>query len=435
MNSNTLSKYLHDEESPFDFNREISRSSYFWTFWLIAISNINMFLGNVILFVTFVIAAITFITKNKKIQSQFETFVILIILVLIGQSLWYMNFAIGSMMSLITRIFTAFFIISIIGKDFFKAFIDVIYFLAVISIIMWVLIVLFPPFYRFLILNVAPLFDFYLYEIKYARPAPHMILFTFNHGVFINDSGIARLFIRNSGPFTEPSVFAPYLVIAFTLNYLREKKAFNKRNLVFMFAMFTSYSTGGFVVLGMLGGAAVLLERGAKKILLLPISVLIFLYAFFNIEAFGEEIGQKVTDLNSSDIRYAKRTRLVNAILDINDLFNHPFFGKGFYKDETELANRSLGDYLTRRTNGTTKFLNRYGFIGFFIFFYSIYKSYRIWGIWTNAPPVFALVGVFGLMLVGFGNSIFEKPFFFGLGFAGIILTEHLRVAIREHKE
>lgn len=423
------------QSNPFAIPEKLPFEQYAWTFWLIAISNINFFLGNVILFATFIFAGLTFLAKNKPFQREFESYIVFFVFVLIGQSLWYLNFAIGPIVSLLTRIFTAYFIINIVGRHFFKAFIDVMYFIASFSLVMWVIIVLFPSIYDFLLFNVAPVFDFYFYEIKFARPAPHMILFTFNHGTFINDVGIGRFFIRNSGPFTEPSVYAPYLVIAYTLNFMIEKKPFTKKNIIFILAMFTSYSTGGFVVLGLVGGAAIIVEKGSKKILLLPITVLIFFYAFFNVEAFGEEIDQKVTEISTGDIRYAKRTRLVNAILDFEDVFNHPFFGKGFVKDDVEIASRELGDYLIRRTNGTTKFLNRYGFIGFFIFFFAIYRSYKAWQLWTGAPMLIAVVGILGLTLVGFGNSIFEKPFFFGLGFVGIVIMQHLRLAIREQSE
>lgn len=435
MSSNSAAKVWDPSDNPLIFDDKLPWGKYGWTFWLIAISNINFFLGNIILFITFTVALAVFITRNYKIHTQFETYVLLFVVVLVGQSFWYMNFALGSIASLGTRIVTAYLIISIVGKDFFKAFIDVMYFFAILSLVMWLLIVISPAFYEFMVTKIAPLFDFYFYDIEMARPAPHVILFTFNHGAFINDSGIGRLFIRNSGPFTEPSVYAPYLTIAFSLNYMLTGKTFDKKNLFFIIAMFTSYSTGGFVVLGLLGAGAILMEKGSKKIILLPIAMIVFLYSFINVAAFGDEIEQRLDEVQTSDLRYANRTRLVNALLDLEEVFIHPVFGKGFYKDQEEKANASLQKYLDRRTNGTTKFLNRYGFFGFFVFFYFIYMSYKSWALWTGSHYLFSFLSIFALMLVGFGNSIFEKPFFFALGFVGFVLKDYMRMVIEEYRE
>lgn len=403
-------------------NSDFKPIDYFLCYSLIAISGVNFFLGNTILAFLFGFLLL-FYYKKIKISNFIVGYLVVLSLILAGSAINYSYLSLNNYISLFFRIGVAYIILFILGKKFIYLYVRVLYFLGLISLVFWLLFVLIPPFERFILFNITPIFDHYLYEIgeDLKPPAPHFIIYTMNHeGANIANSGLGgalsslrgfeRIYMRNSVCFTEPSTAMLFIIPALAFSLVIYKKITSKEVIVFILVVLTSWSTGGFVVLFLLLTGWYFTQRGGKnKLLMLPITILVAYQAFYNVDAFGDELSTKFNEAASMDLQYAKRTRLVNAILDINESFSHPLFGKGFY-----VENRPL-DYYDWRTNGTTFLLNRYGYIAFFLYFFFIFKFFDLLCYSFNANKQFALVMILSLILIGFGNKNFEKPFFIGL--------------------
>lgn len=405
----------------FFYNKQIRITDYILCYTLIAISGVNFFLGNTILAIVFSFTLLIYY-KKIKIINFFLFYLITITIILLGSALTYSSFNFNNYLSLFFRIGTAYVIIFILGKNFIYLYIKIIYYLSIISLFFWTLFVLSPGFESFVLFKITPIFDHYLYDISDRNlPAPHFIIYTMNHGGIdlvtfglnsgLSDlNGFSRIFMRNSVCFTEPSTAMLFIIPALSFSLIVFKNITSKEVIVFILVVITSWSTGGFAILFFLLSGWYFTQGGGKnKLLMFPLTLLIAYYSFLNIESFGSEITSKLDEAAYSNLEYAKRTRLVNAVLDINESFNHPLFGKGFFVENRPYT------YFDWRTNGTTFLLNRYGYIAFILYFFLIYKFFDLLCYSYKIDKQFALIMLLSLIFIGFGNKNFEKPLFIGL--------------------
>lgn len=410
------------------YYKNLKPIEYVFCYILIAISGVNYFLGNKILAVVFIFALFYHI-KNLKITNFLIWYIVALILILAGSAVHYSYISISNYVSLFFRLAVGYLILSILGKKFIYLYIRIMYILGIISLIFWAIFVFIPPVERLVLFNITPFFDHYTFTITpdMKPPAPHFIIYTMNHegantaisglsGALASLSGFDRIYMRNSMCFTEPSTAMFFVLPALAFSLVIFKKITSKETIVFILVVLTSWSTGGYVILFLLLSGWYFTQRSGNKLIMLPITLLVAYQAFYNVESFGDELSTKFDEATTQNLQYAKRTRLVNAILDINESFSHPVFGKGFYKE-----NRSL-DYYDWRTNGTTFLLNRYGYIAFFFFFFLIYKFFDLLCRSFNVNRQFALVMIISLIMIGFGNKNFEKPLFIGLTMFSSIL-------------
>lgn len=396
-------------------------TDYILCYILVAISGVNFFLGNPILAIVFMGTFIIFY-KTIKITNFIVFYLLAVAVILLGSALDYSSYNFNNYLSLFSRIGIAYIILYVLGNKFIYLYIKIMYYLSIISLFFWSIFVLSPGLERIFVLNITPLFDHYFYEMsKEVLPAPHFIIYTMNHeginimrtgleGAIASLSGFDRIFMRNSVCFTEPSTAMYFIIPALAFSLAIYKKITRKEIIIFILVIITSWSTGGFAVLFFLLAGWYFIKKGRKnKLLMFPISLLIAYYTFMNVESFGLEITTKIDEVRNTNLEYAKRTRLVNAVLDVEESLKHPLFGKGFYVEARPLT------YYDWRTNGTTFLLNRYGYIAFVIYFFLIYKFFNLICYSFNINKQFALIMLVSLILIGFGNKNFEKPLFIGL--------------------
>lgn len=412
-------------------NNNLKLTDYILCYILIAISGVNFFLGNTILAIVFGFTLLIFY-KKIKFSNFIIYYLVTVLIILLGSAIMYSSFNLNNYLSLLFRIGTAYIIIFILGEKFIYAYIKILYYLSLISLFFWTTFVLFPGFERFVLFKITPFFDHYLFKISESDnlPAPHFIIYTMNHigmnldrvglsDALSNLEGINRINMRNSVCFTEPSTAMLFIIPALSFSLILFKRITCKEVIVFILVILTSWSTGGYAILFFILMGWYFTQKGGKnKLIMFPISILVAYFAFFNVESFGLEIMEKANEASSANLQYAKRTRLVNAVLDIEESFNHPIFGKGFYVED-----RSIKSYFDWRTNGTTYLLNRYGYIAFFLYFFLIYKFFKLLCISYNINKQFALVMIISLIFIGFGNKNFEKPLFISLTMIYSILS------------
>ncbi len=413
-------------------NINLKLTDYILCYILIAISGVNFFLGNTILAIVFIITLIIFY-KKIKLSNFIIYYLITVGIILLGSAVTYSSFNINNYLSLFVRIGTAYLILFILRINFLYAYVKILYYLSLISLVFWFVFVLSPGFERFVLFKITPFFDHYLFKISEQDnlPAPHFIIYTMNHvgmnlasfglsDALSNLEGINRIYMRNSVCFTEPSTAMLFIIPALAYSLILFKKISSKEVIVFILVIITSWSTGGYAVLFFLLAGWYFTQKGGKnKFIMFPIAMLVAYFAFFNVESFGVEILGKVDEVSNTNLQYAKRTRLVNAALDIEESFKHPLFGKGFYAENRPRT------YYDWRTNGTTYLLNRYGYVAFFLYFFLIYKFFDLLCYSFNVNKQFALIMIASLMFIGFGNKNFEKPLFISLTMIYSILSFH----------
>ena len=135
------------------------------------------------------------------------------------------------------RIFLAYFTVRVLGKNFTKYYVDIIYVLSIMGFFIYVPQLIVPGFGRFLISSISPLLRNPLYsgDIWYA---PDIIFYVFNSGVGM---------YRNCGPFWEPGAYSGFLVIAMIFHYLESKTITDKKSIVLILALLSTFSTTGLI--------------------------------------------------------------------------------------------------------------------------------------------------------------------------------------------
>lgn len=413
----------------------ISKKEYFLTTLLIAISGVNYFLGNTYLAISCFIVFLFFFDKQKIRYKIVGGYLLVVAIAFAGSALWYSRFDVTSYVSMFVRIITAFMIVDTLRHKFVHAYVDVMFKISIVGLFFWSLFVLFPSIEHSFLANITPIFDFYLYEtnegisshLEGQRPAPHFIIYTMNHGNsgflseqmdYLSDlNGMNRIFMRNSLCFTEPSVAMLFVIPALFFNLVLTKQLISKTSIVFILAIFTSLSTGGLTVLFLVLGGWILVQNDFKsKVFSVPVISVIAVFAFYNIEQFGTEILDKVNELQQANLAKASRTRFVSGYLDFKEALHHPVFGKGFKRDDT------WNYFDDHRNNGTTYILTKYGFIIFFLYFGLMYRFFKQLCIKHQVSWKYAFVMLLAILLVGFGNKNFEKPFFIGLSMMFLVL-------------
>ncbi len=383
----------------------------------------NFFLGNTYLFFIFLISF--FIYLNKFESSSFlPKYLAFVFIMLMGNAIWYLRFDTNNYISLLFRILTAYIILKLLKDKFVYTYVKIIYFICIVGLFFWLLFVLFPAVEKFFIYNITPHFNFYDYEYgtddDHARPAPHFLIYTMNFGetgLLFSDadyisslSGINRFLMRNSLCFTEPSVAMLFVIPALFFNLILKNKFFTRENVIFIISIFTSMSTGGLAVLSFLVSGWLITNKDISKLkpFIIPIALVLSYISFIYIDSFGKEIMEEFSYLKDGNIKNQARTRFVSGYLDFEESFSHPLFGKGFksYVNWT---------YEEHRNNGTTFLLNRYGYITFFLYFFLIFKYFKYLCLKHSVNVKFSIIMIFSLILIGFGNKNFEKPFFIGL--------------------
>ena len=227
--------------------------------------------------------------------------------------------------------------------------------------------------------------------------------------------------VRNCGPFWEPGAYGGYLVIAYMLNTIREKKLMGKINILFIVATISTQSTTAYLALFAFIVCYIFFEDysyGVKS-LIIVFGVAGYV-AFQTIPFLGDKIKEENKGAKDAIEEVGGDTRMASAILDWDDIKGYPFSGRGLWP-ETRVDKKF--EYVIRN-NGFTNFIATWGILFFFVYFYWYYKGFsefcRIYGASKLIPMVLLVI----IWLLSFSENYFDSPFFWAFVFFGIPLKD-----------
>jgi hypothetical protein len=116
-----------------------------------------------------------------------------------------------------------------------------------------------------------------------------------------------------------------------------------------------------------------------------------------------------------SNIAYKERvnSRIVSGNINFSNFLSSPIFGIGrFFQIDDE---ENTGN------NGTTLLLAEFGIVGFGYYMMCMYISYKNYCKVLNYNNKFPLILVVSILILGYSQGIFQKPFFIGLSFMYMI--------------
>ena len=316
------------------------------------------------LILSLLFALYLFIKNKKNIDKLFVNFSLLFFLVNIFLFFSLLKFDIFLSGYMYLKFLYAYLSIKNIGLDFFKNIVKIGYYGAIISL----------AFFSFQIIN----YDFTFKFVGFLQNSFDFLTFrneSFANNILFTVNSSAEF--RNSGFMWEPKGFANFLIISiFFQLVIGSFKVFNKKMLIMLIALITTFSTTGFIALFSLLIFYFLNKNLKTSLIFFPIFILFSSIIFFNSDFLYDKIVYELSLTKEyENLLYQKKDykddvyslgRTGSFIVDINDLKNRPFFGYGFTRE-----NRTQSDFVKLiRVNGLSDLLAVYGIVGFILYFY-----------------------------------------------------------------
>lgn len=380
---------------------------YFFLFLLIATSGMPFFTAkdNLITAIVFIVSCLYFILKGFRIKTFVFWVIVFLCVITLGQTIKFNYLDPITTIGLFLRWLIPFFIITIVGNDFVEHYINIIYYLVIISFVFFIPSILIPGFEEFLLNNIAPIFNqnslgAYSYN-------ENILIYTIKTGVTLGWDTY-----RNSGPFWEPGAFAGYCNIALLFNIAINKKIFNKIGIILLLAVFSTFSGAGYLTtFFILISYYILINHHRGRWLIGIVFVIIAYFSIINIPRINTKLGIALEQLSYENVNNLGSSRMVSARLDIQDAVKNPIFGKG----RNQFTRFDQGEYSMHRNNGLTDLLVKYGVPFWAFYFYFIYVSFRNISVFYGIDKSFALIAMGAIGIMGFAEVYFQSFFFIGL--------------------
>lgn len=300
-----------------------------------------------------------------------------------------------------------------------------------ISFVFFIPSLVFPSFESFLISEVAPFFERTGSRYGYSYN-PNFIIYTLNTG--ITNTSMSDFYFfpgRNPGPFHEAGGFAVFLVPAIAINAFRKGVFFSRWNLILTAGLISTFSTSGYIALGVFSVLYIFIQyRAYASLFLLPLLIWGFYIAFTSIGFLGEKIETRFTGFDVEAAQKAqRRERFANFIVDMNDAVHYPLTGRGA-NEHTRFANFEEFNGKTHKNNGVSDLAATYGLVFFIVYFVLLFRAFKVC-FELYSENIFMMAGslLFLVLLVGFSQVVFENFFFLTLMFLGLLPKENFKNA------
>lgn len=279
-------------------------------------------------------------------------------------------------------------------RKFIECYNKVILFLAVTSLIVWVLLNMDVDWVRkFDIIHdyaYSRYYDIHIYAVAYNAAA---------------GSGT----IRNNSIFWEPGAYQLFLNISIFFDLIYKKRTMSPGIIIKIIALFTTFSTTGYIILGLIIALKYLnLKRTIEKLLVFIVGITMFFGIFW------QNFLDKFSTTGDSYMSYSRRS--FDVIFDLKVWCGSPFsflFGVGMKEYQNQfgtLLSDWMGSHMVTAgasSNGLTSLLSMYGIMGFtiIIFFYTccIYKFRND----IDTKVIFAVLLIF-MIAVATENFLFS---------------------------
>jgi hypothetical protein len=352
--------------------------------------------------IIYFLAIFSFFYYGRSIDRFFYILLGAILTLLVLQAYKFGNFSVRSFIGIVFLWLVPYFVLKALGLKIIDYFIKILYFLAVISLILWSLCNISEPIHLFLFKIV----DFLgtdpesgecliIYNLEHHRP---------------NDI----LFMRNAGPFAEGGIFSCYLIVALVINTIYVKKLLEKKNIVFIFSIITTMSTAGYVALFLFISLFYLLKRNIMtRLVLFPISLFIGWIAFSKLPFMEEKIQSQYESQNKMSLnRNVRVGRFHSALVSLKIIKKNPIIGKGLYRKDRFLSRREEEIGITGTSNGVVDFALKYGLVIWVVYFYLFYIALKRLCLLNSFNLEFAFLGIIPIVVTGLAQTPFASPFF-----------------------
>ena len=378
------------------------------------------FTGDINLAIDAGITLFIFIATGKRFQFVFLKLLFAFVILMMAHVVLFQKFQIGPFAGFIVRFVYAFCAVRVIGEDFPKYYVKMMYVFTIVSLFLWVIFAFVPGTY-----NAAMSFARNFVEPLelYEHNRNNLIFYT------LGGTWLQQVPPRNAGPFWEPGAFGVFLVLAVLFNTMLTKNLFDKKNLVFFAAIITTFSLGTYTstfLLIML--YYILVKKVIKGFAIVPMIAIgiLAVYSFYEFDFLGEKLFERERFADQQledDMTYENLDYLVGrneqSRLDMRDFQKSPIVGTGLFQ-EYEFGFSA---------SGVTFVLRTWGVLGTLLLFVTMYFSFKRYVQYRNLEKGFALLGLITLIVIAISQSLYGKPFFMGMTFLFLVNLKMVKKA------
>lgn len=355
----------------------------------------------------FALTFLIFFLRRIKIDKDLLIILFLITLVTALQFVIFENFVLNSLFSYIVIVGYAYFTVKLIGVNSIYYYINFIYFMSFVSFLFYIPSLLSDSFLN----SLYNIVDFLGTDPTRGH---NFLIYTVRSE--ITSFGV----IRNSGFTYEPGMFASFLVVALMFNTLKTDNLWNKKNIIFIVCIITTFSTAGYIaLLFFITGFYILASRSIMKFIATPIVIILSFFLFYNLDFMASKIEWQIERSGLLSGQYIHHGRVGSALFDLKDIAQFPLTGRGRSLEtryDTDDIYYLGGVNITHRTNGIFDLIAALGIPVSLYYFYRLYKSLEFITMIYN-KRFFTVILFTTLILIAMSQRILFRPFFISLIF------------------
>jgi len=379
---------------------------------------------------TILFLALVFHIFNKrklKVDKLFIHFSIIYLLILFVYLFDFGSIDVVLSVYIYIKFLYAYLSIKIIGTSFFENFQKIVFYGALISIPLFIIQIIAYD----LLFDIVGVFQKNISFLSFRNDRFANIFF------FTIEGYGAQL--RNSGFMWEPKGYANILILAIIFNLIQTKlKFFNKRILVYVLALITTFSTTGYLILFGLLPLFILSNKKIATRIISSFIVLVGIFYILQLDFMLEKIKYEASltddhekllnttqDYNRSSISLG---RVGSLIVDFDDFRRRPIFGYGFQKEE-RTQNRWIK---LVRVNGFSDVMATYGTVGL-LFYFIMYKRFfkKLLRFYNLKGTTILLAAI---LVIYFASTLTAHPLWMSFLFIHLIIPKNENIIYRVSK-
>lgn len=390
------------------------KTKYIFTWFVIFLNASVVFSANRLILTLFFLFIVFYFFRRKK-EMDFSVIIMFLFLsiLIIIQSLYYNFYDTQSVLGMYVRFLFPFFVIKIIGKNYAKYFINIVYVFTLIAFIFYIPSAISPTVFRYLsyIPHITGL-------AKYGQ-GTNFLFYTVEDAVM--PGGIRRL----SGPFFEPGQYAAYLIFAIIFNLIITGKFFDKKNILFYIALVFTFSTMGYSSFFLLVIFYIYTNvKSQIKYITIVLVMLVGYTLYVSLDFMSSKVEKQmetVTDAEGNEVQ--STGRFGTTYNEFVDSWDNPLIGKG-KNAKTRFSAAKLADPAYKVSNGLFDIAAKYGWIFWFLYFWWIYLSLKELCKFYNYNSLFPLAIILIIFTLFMAQSLYAHSAILVLLYYRNVFTE-----------
>lgn len=401
-------------------NSKRNRTDYILLLITIAVSGFPYFSTTDLYIPLVIILFLVFKIRKRKFDSKFLFLLLFLFVITVIQTYIFNFYSIPTIIGVFLRVILGYLIVKILKEKYILYYTNILYYLALISLIIHIPVILVPQ-VKQILLQLVPFFQL----IKFSNSEAQTIIVYNFHYLHLNA-------FRNSGPFWEPGAFAGYLILAFIFNLIQKTPKQKKVGIVLLIAIFTTLSTTAFLALFIF--LFFIYQEKIKNLILKGLLLIIILwlgyYIFFSLDFIGEKIIYQLSQAKGVNpyVENTNSQRFLNILRDVIDFNGHELFGRGSHP--TTRYSFKLKDQL--RTVGLTDILVRMGILFFGYMMFLLFRSIRsIVSYFSYGKPEIYIGAFLTIIILLMSEVYFNFPIFWSLLFLKFVYLKPRNKSIK----